>query len=82
MLPFPEGSDVEALTKRDLEILQLMARGLTNQAIASELVLAAGTVKWSARQIYGKLGVHSRAEAVAQALFVDQAIKLGLASQD
>ncbi len=58
---------VEPLTPRELEVLDLIAEGLTNRDIADELVLAVGTVKWYTSQIYGKLGVSSRTEAVAQA---------------
>jgi predicted ATPase/DNA-binding CsgD family transcriptional regulator len=55
------------LTERETEILRLIADGLSNREIAQELVLSLGTVKWYARQIYNKLGVHSRTQAVAQA---------------
>ena len=58
---------IEPLTKRELGILNLIARGLSNREIASELFLTLGTVKWYNRQIYSKLGVHSRTQAVAQA---------------
>ena len=58
---------IEPLTERELEVLRLIARGLSNREIASELVLTLGTVKWYNRQIYSKLGVHSRTQAVAQA---------------
>jgi len=58
---------VEPLTDREMEILGLISRGLSNREIASELVLTSGTVKWYNRQIYSKLGVHSRTQAVAQA---------------
>jgi predicted ATPase/DNA-binding CsgD family transcriptional regulator len=60
-------SMVEPLTERELEILRLIARGLSNREIAQELVVTLGTVKWYNRQIYSKLGVHSRTEAVAKA---------------
>ncbi len=58
---------VEPLTDREMEILHLIGRGLSNREIASELVLTSGTVKWYNRQIYSKLGVHSRTQAVVQA---------------
>jgi len=58
---------VEPLTERELEILRLIARGLSNREIASELFLTLGTVKWYNRQIYSKLGVHSRTQAVEKA---------------
>ena len=60
---------VEPLTERELEILRLIASGLSNREIASELFLTLGTVKWYNRQIYSKLGVHSRTQAVAQAKY-------------
>jgi LuxR family maltose regulon positive regulatory protein len=61
---------VEPLTERELEILRLISRGLSNREIASELVLTLGTVKWYNRQIYSKLGVHSRTQAVERAKVV------------
>jgi LuxR family maltose regulon positive regulatory protein len=58
---------VERLSARELEVLHLIADGLSNHEIADELVLAVTTVKKHASNIYGKLGVHSRTEAVARA---------------
>lgn len=58
---------VEPLTQRELEVLQQMAEGLTNQEIAERLIVAIGTVKSYTSQIYGKLGVRNRMEAVARA---------------
>ena len=66
----PIGTDqplVEPLTERELEVLELIAAGLTNQKIAEELVIALGTVKAHTSSIYGKLGVSSRTQAVARA---------------
>jgi ATP/maltotriose-dependent transcriptional regulator MalT len=57
----------EPLTPRELAVLRNVAGGLSNRAIAAQLSLAAGTVKWYLEQVYGKLGVHNRIEAVAQA---------------
>ena len=59
--PFPE------LTEREAEILALIARGLTNQAIAEKLVISPKTVRNHVSEIYGKLQVTSRGEAVARA---------------
>ncbi len=58
---------VESLTEREREILQLIARGLPNKAIAAELHISEHTVKFHVASIFDKLGVSSRAEAVAQA---------------
>ncbi|MFP3855080.1 MAG: tetratricopeptide repeat protein, partial [Anaerolineales bacterium] len=58
---------IEPLTAREQEVLALLAEGHTNAQIAEELVLAMGTVKWYASQIYGKLGVTNRTEAAARA---------------
>jgi pimeloyl-ACP methyl ester carboxylesterase/DNA-binding CsgD family transcriptional regulator len=59
--PFPE------LTARELEILTLMARGAGNERIADELVIAPKTVRNHISNIYSKLGVASRAEAIVLA---------------
>lgn len=58
---------IEPLTGRELEVLQLLTNGLSNAEIANELVLAVGTVKFYTGQIYGKLGVRNRTQAVTQA---------------
>jgi LuxR family maltose regulon positive regulatory protein len=57
----------EQLSERELEVLRLMARGASNQAIADLLVITVGTVKSHINHILGKLGVHNRTEAVARA---------------
>lgn len=59
---------VETLTQRELEVLQLMARGLTNRQIARRLEISEHTVKFHAAAILGKLTARSRAEAVARAI--------------
>jgi LuxR family maltose regulon positive regulatory protein len=57
----------EPLTRREGEVLGLIAKGYTNQEIAEALVVTLNTVKKHASGIYGKLGVHSRTQAVARA---------------
>jgi LuxR family maltose regulon positive regulatory protein len=58
---------VEPLSDRELEVLRLMARGLSNPEIAAELIVALGTVKAHSSSIYRKLDVRSRTEAVVKA---------------
>jgi LuxR family transcriptional regulator, maltose regulon positive regulatory protein len=58
---------VEPLTSRELEVLGLLAAGLSNQGIARELVVSLDTVKKHVGHILGKLGAASRTEAVARA---------------
>jgi LuxR family maltose regulon positive regulatory protein len=58
---------VEPLSERELEVLHLVAAGLTNQAIADRLFIAVSTVKSHTNSIYGKLGVRNRTQAVARA---------------
>lgn len=56
------------LTRREQEVLQLLASGLTQQEIAKQLVISSSTVASHIEHILEKLGVHSRAQAVALAL--------------
>lgn len=62
------GEGIEQLTPRELDILTLMARGLRNKEIASQLFITERTVKFHANAIYRKLDVSSRTEAVSKAL--------------
>jgi len=55
----------EHLSERELDVLRLMARGASNQAIAQQLVITVGTVKSHINHILGKLGASNRTEAVA-----------------
>lgn len=59
------GSD---LTARELDVLALLSRGATNQAIAAEISLPVDTVRDDVEQIFTKLGAHSKLEAVATAI--------------
>lgn len=63
---------LDTLTKRELEVLRLLARGLSNSTIAQTLIISVGTVKAHTSSIYGKLGVDKRIQAIAKAT------KLGL----
>jgi len=58
---------VEPLSDRELEVLELIAEGLSNPEIAARLYLSPNTVKVHARNIFGKLGVHSRTQALVRA---------------
>jgi LuxR family maltose regulon positive regulatory protein len=58
---------IEPLSERELDVLQLVADGLSNQEVAQRLYLSLHTVKWHTGNIYGKLGVKNRTQAVAKA---------------
>ena len=60
-------SEVDPLSPRELELLRLVAQGLSNQEIGERLFLALDTVKGHNRRIYAKLQVQRRTEAVARA---------------
>jgi two-component system, NarL family, response regulator LiaR len=64
----PEEGLPEPLTEREMEVLRLAARGLKNQEIAGELSLSVRTVQTHLGNIFGKMGVSSRTEAVLGAL--------------
>lgn len=70
MAPNPvqnKAKSFEPLGKRELEILSLMAQDLSDRVIAERLVVAYTTVKWYNRQIFNKLGVNNRHEAIETA---------------
>jgi len=58
---------IEPLSRREINILQLIAEGLSNQEISERIFLALSTVKGHNRNIFGKLSVQSRTEAIARA---------------
>jgi predicted ATPase/DNA-binding CsgD family transcriptional regulator len=58
---------VEPLTEREREVLRLLVQGLSNPAIAQQLIISVGTVKTYTNRIYGKLSVTNRVEAVTKA---------------
>ena len=62
--PAPES----VLSKREIEVLQIMATGAANKVIASQLVIGQSTVKTHIVRIFSKLGVNGRTEAVAEAV--------------
>lgn len=64
----PAGDLVEPLSEREGQVLRLLARGLTNKDIAQTLMVSVRTVEAHLRNVYGKLGVGSRTEAVLWAV--------------
>jgi LuxR family maltose regulon positive regulatory protein len=67
---------IEPLSEREIEVLQFLAKGLTNQVVATRLFISLHTVKAHTRNIYSKLGVNNRTQAV------DKARTLGILSPD
>lgn len=70
MQPIAESASrllIEPLSERETEVLQLVAQGLRNHQVAAELYVTANTVNFHLKNIYGKLNVHSRTEAVSAA---------------
>jgi LuxR family maltose regulon positive regulatory protein len=58
---------IEPLRQREIEVLHYIAQGRSNKEIADEMVVAVSTVKWYLRNIYDKLQVHRRTQALARA---------------
>jgi ATP/maltotriose-dependent transcriptional regulator MalT len=65
--PAELGDLVEPLRDRELEVLRLIAAGLSNREIAETLVIALSIAKNHVRNVYGKLDFHSRTQAVVRA---------------
>ncbi len=63
----PDVTQQDAFNERELEVLRLIAEGWSNREIADELIVSVNTVRWYNKQIYSKLGVHSRTLAIARA---------------
>ena len=63
----PEGSSDESLTRREIEVLRLLARGHTNRQVADVLSLSIRTVEGHRANLLGKLGLSSRVELVSYA---------------
>src|SRR2546423_676669 len=57
----------EPLSRAQLRVLGLLNRGLTNQEIAKELEIGVGTIRWHLNNIFGKLQVRNRTEAIVRA---------------
>ena len=66
-----EGGAEGAISGRELEVLLLAARGLSNEQIASSMHVAQSTVKRHLASVYEKMGVNSRGEAAREALMRD-----------
>lgn len=64
----PAEGDLSALTPREVEVLRLLARGLTNAQMAEELMVSRHTIDVHIRSIYGKINVHSRSAATRIAI--------------
>ncbi len=73
------GRVLDALTPREMDVLALLAQGMTNKGIAEALVISVNTVKRHLGSIYDKLDVHSRAAATAVAIGAGMPIERGAA---
>jgi ATP/maltotriose-dependent transcriptional regulator MalT len=58
---------IEPLSERELEVLRLLAAGLESPEIARELIISVSTARTHIKNIYGKLGVHGRVQAIERA---------------
>jgi LuxR family maltose regulon positive regulatory protein len=67
-LPYPQTQPLlEPLSERELEVLRLLTTHLSSTEIAEQLCISVNTVRYHIKNIYGKLGVHSRSDAVQRA---------------
>ena len=66
--PITQDAYPAGLSAREIEVLLLVATGLSNAEVAEKLFLSSRTVDWHLGSIYRKLGIHSRAEATRFAL--------------
>ena len=66
--PAPAASEEQNLSRREQELLELLAQGCSNKEIADRLSISIETVTWHLRHIYGKLHVRSRTQAVLRFL--------------
>jgi LuxR family maltose regulon positive regulatory protein len=66
--PLPAYILIEPLTSRELEVLNLLADGLSNHEIAQKLILTEGTIKTHTHRIYAKLDVHTRTHAIKRSI--------------
>lgn len=67
-VPAPDSTLINLLSDRELDVLRLLARGLTNTDIAARLFLSEGTVRNYVSSIFGKLGVSDRTQAAVLAI--------------
>ena len=67
-VPQPAARTTVELTRREQEILDLLSQGFANKEIAQNLSISFDTVRWHLKQVYEKLHVRSRTEAVAKFL--------------
>ncbi|MHB9090246.1 MAG: LuxR C-terminal-related transcriptional regulator [Chloroflexota bacterium] len=63
----PQRDLVEPLTEREIDVLRLIARGLSYEEVAQQLVISLNTVRFHVKAVYGKLGVDRRAAAIDRA---------------
>ncbi len=66
--PFPGKDEMPLLTDREREVMHLVTKGYSNKAVAKELEISISTVKTHIRNIFRKLGIEDRAQAIIQAI--------------